>query len=159
MSGELIEGDFVGRVVSGQFGANRNGHPVIWAELEVTEGPHRGRKIPYQGRLDERSISYTKRDMLALGWQGVTSETFVPDVAAKAASGDVVDFTIEIAVWNKPDGSVKKWSTVRSIGASQPVLDPPDARMIAKVDEWLRMTDAVAPPASSSSQRQDDIPF
>ena len=57
------------------------------------------------------------------------------DDVTKAAK--VVPFKVEIARWQKDDGSVKEWSTVRSIGRSAQPLAPLDKSKVADVNKWF----------------------
>jgi hypothetical protein len=147
----MIEGNFQGKAVKAEIGTNKDNKPVIRAQLEITEGEHKGKRFNYEGNLKPESIKYTKRDMVALGWQGKDVMTFVDDVM-KAAK--VVPFDVTIATWSKPDGTVKQWESVRSIGYSAPPLNAMDKTKAADVNSWF------AEAGDVEGQKNDDrIPF
>ena len=147
----MIEGTFQGKAVKAEIGTNKDNKPVIRAQLEVTEGEHKGKRFNYEGNLKPESIKYTKRDMVALGWQGKDVLTFVDDAMK---SPKVVPFEVTIATWNKPDGSVKQWESVRSIGYSAPPLNAMDKAKAADVNSWF------AEAGDVEGQKNDDrIPF
>lgn len=132
----LIAGDFQGKAVKAEIGANpKSGKPEVRIDMQVTEGEHKGKIFNYNGKLDDKSIKYTKRDMVAVGWKGKDAVgTFASDVKA---ADKTVGFTVEIATWNKDDGTVKQWSTVRSIGYTPPPLTKLDADKARDVNGWF----------------------
>jgi hypothetical protein len=150
---QLIEGQFQGRAVKGTAKIGQRGGKVIAvAELEVLEGEHKGKRFNFEGKLDDRAIKYTKRNLMALGWTGKKSSTLTADVDGALEKGLTVPFEVEIATWNKDDGTVRQWSTIRSIGKFQPKLDDIDRDKAAEVDSWF----ADVP---DEGQAQNDIPF
>jgi hypothetical protein len=149
----MIQGQFYGKLVKGTAKiAGRNGKTLAFAELEVIEGEHKGKRFNYEGKLDEKGIKYTKRDLMALGWKGQKSATITADCDAALEGGLVVPFEVEVARWNKPDGGVKEWETIRSIGRAPMKLDELDAQKLADVDGWF----ADAGPVDGSNS---DLPF
>lgn len=159
----LIEGTFQGKLVGGTAKVgDRKGKVLAVAQLEVTEGEHKGKRFNYEGGLHPEGIKYTKRDLLALGWKGETIKSLTHDTDAALAGGLVVPFVVEIARWEKPEGGVKEWNAVRSIGYSAPPLNDLDADKQRNVDKWFAEAgDAGAPaPANGAAARdQSNIPF
>jgi hypothetical protein len=153
----LIEGEFTGRVAKAEFGGNKDGKPQVRIEMEITEGEHKGKRFPFDGKLDEQNIKWTKIAMMAAGWKGGSVASFVKDVETAAASGLFLPFKVEIATWNKPDGSVKQWSSVRSIGRSAAPLAPLDADKLANVDRWFAEVGDVG--AAAPAGDNNDLPF
>lgn len=152
----LIEGQFYGRAIRGsaKIVKKSSGKTVAVAELEVTEGEHKGKRFGYDGGLDERGIKYTQRDLKALGWKGVTSKTLTSDVDAAIESGLVVPFEVKIASYKREDGSVNQWSTVRSIGRTAPQHEAVEADKLDEVDRWF------AQAGDSNGVGEDrDVPF
>lgn len=137
--GNLIEGQFYGKAVRGsaKIVKKTSGKTVAVAELEVTEGEHKGKRFGYDGGLDEKGIKYTKRDLKALGWKGVTSKTLTADVDAAIDAGQVVPFEVKIASFNRPDGTLNEWSTIRSIGRFAPQHEAVADDKLAEVDRWF----------------------
>lgn len=152
--GNLIEGQFYGRAIRGsaKIVKKGNGKTVAVAELEVTEGEHKGKRFGYDGGLDEKGIKYTKRDLKALGWKGVTSKTLTADVDAAIEAGEVVPFEVKIASMKRQDGSLNEWSTIRSIGRFAPQYEAATEDKLDEVDRWFNEApDLGANGASDSS--------
>lgn len=142
----MISGDFEGKCVRLEFGGDKNDKPMIRGEMKVVGGPHDGATVPYDGKLDEKGIKWTRRDMLALGWQGKDIRTLIDDVKR---ADKTVPFRVEIATWNKDDGTVKQWSTVRSIGRSAQPLSQLSNDKLADVNDWF----------STAAADDESIPF
>lgn len=147
----LIAGDFQGKAIKAECGANpKSGKPEVRIDMQVTEGEHKNKTFQYSGKLDEKSIKYTKRDMMALGWTGKDVRAFASEVKA---ADKTVGFQVEIATWEKEDGTVKQWSTVRSIGYTAPPLAPLGDKT-ADVNQWFAEAGEV-----SAKEKDDQIPF
>ncbi len=152
----MITGSFHGKLIKGTAKiAGRNGKTLAFAELEVTDGEHKGKRFNYEGKLDEKGIKYTKRDLMALGWKGQKSATVTADTDAAMEGGLIVPFEVEIASWKKDDGTVKQWETIRSIGRAPMKIDELDAQKLADVDGWFADAGSVDAPSGSNS----DLPF
>src|SRR5690348_15927102 len=105
----LFEGDFVGKASKAEVGL-KNGKAAVRIEMEVIEGDRKGRRANFEGDFSEKSIRFTKRAMLAVGWKGESIATFVDDVKKAALT---VPFHVEIASWTRPsDGKFMQWSAV-----------------------------------------------
>lgn len=157
---KLIEGTFTGKLVKGTATIGAKGTKVVArAELEVTEGEHKGRRFKYEGSTDEKGIKYTKRDLIALGWKGKASATVTADCDAALEGGLVVEFEVQIASWTNPDtGKYSEWNAVRSIGGfAQKPLDKLDAQKTANVDKWFAEAGDVG--ANGATGGNSDIPF
>lgn len=132
---DLFNDECMGRAINPEIG----GSPVkVRWEVEVTEGPHKGKRARYSGKLDDKNIRFTKRDMIKVGWQGKSAKTFVADVRA---ANRVVPFLAEIASY---DGS--QWTSAKYGSSLAPVED------FDKVDRWL----AEAGDAASEKPANDD---
>jgi len=150
---QLFEGDFVGRAVTPEFGTKK-GKPSIRIEMEIAEGDYKGRRVSFDGALDERSIKYTKKAMIALGWKGVSVSTFIADVRAAALT---VPFRVEIATWDPQDGRPpRQWSSVRNIGGGSKPLEAISPDKIKDVDRWFAEAGDVGAPSNGVD---DSIPF
>ncbi len=149
----MISGDFQGKCSKFEFGADKNDKPMIRIEMEVVDGASKGTRVPYDGKLNPDNIKYTKQALLALGWQGKDIKTAHADITT---SPKTVTFKVEIATWNKPDGSVKQWSAVRSIGFAAKPLAPLAAEKVANVNEWFA---EVAQSEAGESNGNSDLPF
>jgi hypothetical protein len=130
-----IEGDFNAKAVKPELGTAKNGKPKVRIEFEIVEGPHTGKRVAYDGKLDEKNIKWTKLAMMAVGWQGKTAGTFEDDVM-KAAK--VVPITVKIVTWENPEtGKVSTWSAVDKIGRSAPPLEKLAPEKLRDVDSWF----------------------
>jgi len=150
----LFEGTCIGKPVSVEFGADKNDRPVVRWQMEVTQGPHKGKRASYSGKLDPDNIKWTKRDMKLIGWKGVSSKTFLDDV--KSANVEI-EFNAEIASHND-----REWTSVKFTGAL-PLGKLPDSK-IAEVDQWFAEAEDVAPQSNGASggghsADNPDIPF
>jgi hypothetical protein len=155
---DLFEGEFKGKAVDVEFGANpKNGKPCIRLKMEITDGQRAGTRLPYEGKLDERNIRYTKSSMVALGWQGKDVRTFVDDVT-KAAK--VVSFSARIATWDPQDGRpVRQWTSVGSIGFAAAPLSKLESDKVADVNQWFAEVPDDSGGQGNGAPADDSIPF
>lgn len=147
----LFEGDVKGKAVDVEVGADKNGKPRVRWNMLVTEGPHSGKKASYSGKLDPENIKWTKRDMIAIGWQGRDVRTFVADVAA---ADRTLPFVAEIASFER-DGKVSQWTSARSIGFAAAPLSPLAKDKVADVNSWF----ADAGEIGGGGGGNDGVPF
>lgn len=154
MASALFEGEFVGRIVNPEIGGSP---PRVKFDVIVTsDGPHKGKRAQYSGKFDEKSVKWTKRDMMLAGWQGKNSRTFIDDVKRAARE---IPFTAEIASFKREDGSISEWTSAK-LGGGAP-LAPLDADGHDKLDRWLAEAGEVEPPQRNASPppRDGDVPF
>ena len=145
---QLFEGTFQkGRIVNAEIGYSGNSPRVKWDVVVEDDGPHKGKVAKYSGKLEEKYIAYTKRDMIAIGWQGQSIRTFVDDVKR---ANKAVPFTAEIASFKRDDGSVSEWTSAK-FGASKP-LDAPTADQERDLDRWFSQ-------AGTAGSGREDLPF
>ncbi len=130
MSALFEDPNCIGKAVNIEFGADNQGRPRVRWEMEVLDGPHAGKRAKYSGKLDAENIKWTKRDMLAIGWQGKSVKTFVEDATKAAAAGKKVPFAAEIANHNG-----NSWTSAKMSGALP--LAALDASKVADVDRWF----------------------
>ena len=153
----LIEGSFVGRAVKAEIGANpKTGKPQVRISMEVTEGEHKGKQFPYEGKLDAQNIKFTKTSMMAIGWCGWSAQTFGPDVKEANVTAP---FEVVIATWKRPDGTERQWSSVRSIGLGVQPLEKLNADAMREVDSWFAEVGDAKPAPSPQTREDADIPF
>lgn len=155
----------MGRLVSGDIGKGGGGYKAIITFQITTPGDRKGWTVKFDGKLDDRSIKWTRRAMLAAGWQGKKTETFAADVAAAAAAGRELQIECRIAHFNKPDGTVSWWTSVDRVGSYAPPLEK-NADDFAKMDSWFSEvgdSDGAVGDRNTSgggaSLPGDDIPF
>jgi hypothetical protein len=115
----------------------------------VIEGEHKGKRASYSGKLDEQNIKWTKRDMIAIGWQGKDVRTFVEDVKKADRS---LPFVAEIASFKRDDGTVSEWTSAKMTGAKP--LAALGTDKVSDVNKWF----AEAGDVGEQSEK-DSIPF
>lgn len=129
----------------------KNGRAEARATMEIVDekSPHKGFQVTYSGNFTVQSIKYTRRDLIALGWQGKIVDSLIDDVK-KAAK--VVPIDVEIASHTYADsGKTTEWSTVRSIGRPAQEAPPPlDQKALMEVQQWL--TEAAQEEAASGER-------
>lgn len=131
----LFEGDFVGKPVKAEFGPDSKNRLKVRVMMEIAEGPRAGTQVPYEGNFKPEAIAWTKRDLLALGWQGKTTATLVEDIMRNPK---VVPFQTRIAETTYEDtGKVRQWTSVRSIGYAAPPLKQAEPDHIRDADAWF----------------------
>jgi hypothetical protein len=147
--GQLFEGSFQqGRILNPEVGPNNAGKVTVrWNVTVVDDGEHKGKVANYSGKLDPDNIKWTKRDMIAIGWQGKDVRTFVDDVKK---ANRLVPFTAEIATYKRPDGSVSEWTSAKMSGAAP--LGALSGDQAADANRWF----AEAPDVGA---KQEDSPF
>jgi hypothetical protein len=152
----LFEGDFHGRAIKAEYGTKKNGTPQCRVVLEITsKGEGKGCHVQWAGNFKSESIKYTKRDMVALGWQGKTVGTFVDDVMADPKE---VPFQVRIAEWTDPaTGKLKRWLSAGSIGYEPMPLNAPTSDTTRSVDSWFAEAGDVRPAGTGGPD--DDLPF
>lgn len=103
--------------------------------MEITTGARTGTQVPYEANFKPESIKYTKRDLMALGWQGRTIATLADDIMRAALS---VPFQVRIATYENPDtGKTRQWNSVGSIGNAAPPLSAATEQTTRNVDSWF----------------------
>jgi hypothetical protein len=137
----LFEGDFTGKAIKVEYGEGKGGKPSIRVTMEIGEGPRRGTQVQYEANMKAESIKYTKRDLMALGWQGKSVATLVDDITKAAL---VVPFSTRIATYENPEtGKTRQWNSVGSIGNAAPPLSAPTQDTTRNVDNWFAEVDDV----------------
>lgn len=157
--GQLFEGSFQqGRILNPEVGPNKAGKATVrWNVAVADDGEHKGKVANYSGKLDPENIKWTKRDMIAIGWQGKDVRTFVEDV--KKASR-LVPFTAEIARFKRDDGSVSEWTSAKMSGGAAP-LGAFNGDEAASVNRWFADAPEIEPRSSHPNAPADnsDLPF
>lgn len=138
----LFEGTCNGVVRNAELGPDSSGTMRVRWDMEVVDGPHKGKIAKYSGKLDPDKIKWTKRDMIAVGWKGNSAGTFVGDT--KAAADRVVEFTAEIAEYQG-----RQWTSAKLAGAAP--LGALTNEKASEVDRWFS--------EAGDSPADDRIPF
>lgn len=126
---QLFEGTFQqGKAINAEIG--KSGKKVVrWEMVVVDDGPHKGKAARYSGKLDPDNIKFTKRDMIAIGWQGKDVRTFIDDVTK---ANKLVPFSAEIATFKREDGSIAEWTAARMGSGGKPLqaFDSDETRQV-----------------------------
>ena len=119
----------------------------VRGDIVIVGGEFDGLTASYSGKLDEKSIRWTKRDLMALGWQGKTLRSLDGDLAR---ANTIADVEIELAHYND-----RQWWSVRSIGYVPASKEEVTSDDIDKMDGWFGEAASPAP----SNGAGDDIPY
>lgn len=134
------EAEYIGRAVDPEYGKNpKSGKREVRLFMEIIDGPLAGRRVKWTANMkDAKTIAYSKRDMVAAGWQGKDIGTFVADVKAATTAGRRLPFTTRLASNGvKDDGSPNEWWTVGSIGTGATPLASTTADDDRDVNAWF----------------------
>lgn len=154
----LFDGDFVGKIIGAEYGTGTNGKPSARVILEIAEGPRSGTRVTYEANFKKESIKYTKRNLMAAGWQGKSMDTLASDVGERG--GYTVPFRIRIAEYLVPGtGKLRQWNSVDSIGDFVPALSTATMEMTKDVDSWFAAVDDDAAIGNGRRGNDDDLPF
>jgi hypothetical protein len=149
MSVNIPEGTYQGQVSSYEFGVDNKGASVVRISMKITEGPFAGQTAQFKNGFGEKAIRYTKRALVALGWQGKDIATAKDDIESAKKT---VPVQIVIAEYEG-----RQWSSVRSIGAFGEPLKQPDRGTLSDVNQWLSDVGDDAPGGSGGGN--GTIPF
>lgn len=124
----LPAGVYIARVVSGQYTQTKTkGEDCYRMSFEVTEGPHRGERVPRIWTFGERAVRYAKRDLAAFGLTTAKQllEPFPP-------TGRELYCRLTVALQRRDDGSefndIKRIDVLRAEDSvAKPFLIDPDA--------------------------------
>jgi hypothetical protein len=149
----LFEGiGLLGKAVNVKIEPDKNGKPRVKWDMEVTEGQHAGKHASYSGKLDEAAIKWTKRDMIAIGWQGKDVRTFVADVTA---ANKIVPFEAQIASTTYADsGKTAQWTSAKSIGFTPRAPGVLEDSKLDDMNKWFAEAPAIGPQGDDT-----DTPF
>lgn len=90
----LSEGTWPCKVLSASTGNNYRQLYAVQVNVELTDGPDKGKRTTYEQEVDNKSSKYVNPSCKAIGWQGVTLKTLTDDCAkwiAKAGGTTTVD--------------------------------------------------------------------
>lgn len=150
------DASYMGRAIDPKYGKNpKNNKKEIRLFMEIVEGPLTGRRVKWTANMKtEKSVSYSKRDMMAAGWKGRDIATFEADVIAATTAGLKVPFTARLAENGlNDDGTPNTWWTVGSIGTGAVPLAATTPEDDRDVNQWF--STAGGAPAGDDS----DLPF
>lgn len=146
----LFAGTFQAVAVNPQIGEYK-GKRKTTIEFEIADGDRKGQRVSYDGKLDSDNIRWTKRAMMAVGWQGKDVSTFRSDVLAAKR---VVTITTRVAEYTRNDGTVSQWTAVDKVGDGVIELAPLDADKQRELNRYFADVQEAA-----SGSNDSDIPF
>jgi hypothetical protein len=155
------DAEYIGKAAIAEYGKNpKSNKKEIRIFMEIVEGPLAGRRVKWTANMKtDKSIAYSKRDMIAAGWKGKDIATFVSDVAAATAAGLKLPFTARLASNGvNEDGSPNEWWTVGSIGVGAVPLAKATADDDRDVNDWFDRAGDVAPASSRGNSCHPNAP-
>ncbi|HEU4726485.1 MAG TPA: hypothetical protein VFT22_01290 [Kofleriaceae bacterium] len=123
-------------VLGGDYNADDKNIVVARINVQITEGPDKGRKMTYEEQINNKSSKYVVQSMKAVGWKGDRPDTtFKSDVQAWIQSTGGAT-TVEIQHVERKNGPKAGtfWAKARSIGRGAKPLKPPTQE--AADDAW-----------------------
>jgi hypothetical protein len=164
----MEEGIWPCTVLGGNFGTigDDNGPPQVVVNVQIDEGPNKGRRCSYEEKVDAKSALYAGRSCKAVGWRGGSLTTLKADIEAwiTKTGGKT---TVEVKhITNKTGKRVGEvWAKVNALGRVAKILAAPSAERLKDADEAMRraMADdgaaAARPDDDAPPPNDDDIPF
>lgn len=163
----LSEGFWPCEVIDGFFGVDDKQSPIARINVLITDGPDKGQRCTYEDQVNAKSALYVGRSCRAVGWKGVTLETFAADVATwrtKTGGKSTVEIK-HIEIKNgKRAGEI--WAKPNSIGRGPKPLSAPSKTLLDDANDAMRRAmeaDGGGPPADdvphAGARDDDQIPF
>lgn len=163
------EGIWKCKVLDGKFGADEKRSGFVQINVEIAEGPNKGRKCTYEDEINAKSAKYAAKSAQAVGFKGKSWSTLRADIETwvKETGGmSTVEIRHVPITKGKKAGTV--WDKVNSIGRRDArELTEATGETLSDADEQLRRAledeqssgggnydDDVPPPSDD-----DDIPF
>lgn len=154
---EPVEGIWKCIVLGGEAAADDKDIMCVRINVEIVEGPDKGRRVTYEDRVNNKSAKYIAQSARAVGWRGDSLRTFRGDVESwvKSTGGtSTVEIRhIEIKT-GKRAGQV--WGKANAIGRGPRPLREPSRETANDADEALRS--AMAEDGGGGGPAYDEIP-
>ena|ERR1044071_5032323 len=162
---EPVEGIWKCNVLGGEAAADDKDIMCVRINVEIVEGPDKGRRVTYEDRVNNKSAKYIAQSARAVGWRGVSLGTFRSDVDAWIkASGGVSTVEIRHIEIKSGKRAGQIWGKANAIGRGPKPLKEPSRETAHDADEAMRAAMADdggggtpyedIPPAGD-----DDLPF
>lgn len=162
---EPAEGIWKCNVLGGEAAADDKDVMRVRINVEIAEGPDKGRKVTYEDQINNKSAKYIAQSAKAVGWRGGRLEdTFRGDVDAWIKSTGGVS-TVEIKHLEIKSGknAGKIWGKPNSIGRGPKPLKAPSRASADDADEAMRAALAEAGGGGGYDDApppgDDDLPF
>lgn len=153
----LAEGTYEAEIVDCKLGYNKKDERCVDVLFQIVDGKER---INRQMLFNDKSIGFTRRDLILLGWDGKQASQIAAQVSANKSR---VVISVEYINWTNPKtGKVNTFPVVKNIGQRQ--LDVRDfaADELAKLDADMNAyaSDVQSADAGDAGMKRfDDIPF
>lgn len=153
----LAEGTYEAEIVDCKLGYNKKDERCVDVLFQIVDGKGR---INRQMLFNDKSIGFTRRDLMLLGWDGKQASQIAAQVSANKSR---VVISVEHVNWTNPKtGKVNTFPAVKNIGQRQ--LDVRDfaADELAKLDADMNAyaSDVQSADAGDAGMKRfDDIPF
>lgn len=171
MATEPAEGMWKCRVIDGEAKADDRDIMHVRINVEVLNGPDRGRFVMYDEAVNNKQAPYIAKTAKAVGWRGrgLLEDTLAADIAAWVASTGG-ESTVEIRHIQIKNGkrAGQVWGKVNSIGRGPRPLKAPSreasndanaAMMAALAEDGGYDSNGAPPPDDIPPAGDDDIPF
>lgn len=137
---EPTEGIWKCKVIDGEAAADDRDVMTVRINVEIADGPDKGRRVTYEDRVNNKSAPYIAKSCKAVGWQGRRLEsTLANDIEAwiKATGGMSTVEIKHIEIKNgKRAGSI--WGKANSIGRGPKPLRAPSREAADEADAAMQ---------------------
>ena len=171
----IAEGIWNCNVIDAVTGEDK-GALVVRVNVEITDGPSKGRRTTYEDQVNGKSSLYIMRSCQNIGWNAAGGKltTLADDVAKwKAETGGATTVEIRHIAIKKGkqydkwvDGGMKGeppiWDKANSLGrGAKPPLAEPSKTALTDAEELMRRAflDAGGTPPVDEPPADDEIPF
>lgn len=159
---ELTEGTWNCKVLGGEANADDKQIMIVRVNVEISEGPDKGRRCSYEEQVNNKSAKYVIQCAKAVGWTATAKSadwrTFKSDVDTwiKANGGNSTLTVENVEFTDKKTGQPRTWGKPKAVGRGPRALKPPTKETLEDANEAARM--ALAEAFAADSPPSDDVP-
>lgn len=156
-----IEGIWKCIVLGGEANADDKDIVHVRVNVQIDEGPDKGRKVTYDEQVNNKSAKYVVQSARAVGWRGgmPIENTFRADVEAWiAATGGVSSVEIQHVERKNGPKAGTFWAKARSIGRGPAPLKAPSREASSDANDALRSAMMAAEEGNGAPPPDDYIP-
>lgn len=132
----LTEGYWQVKILGGSYGADDKSYPTARVNIEFVDGPNKGQRASYNGRIDNKSAKYVARDLKAAGWKGGSMSTLHRDLDDAARNNVMTTAQVKLMESTKKPG--EKFAVIGSLGYGPKPLTEVDPQTLKDCDDVLR---------------------
>lgn len=163
---EPAEGIWKCKVLNGEAAANEKDIMCVRVNVQIEEGPDRGRRVTYEDQVNNKSAKYIAQSVRACGWRGNgrLEDTLKEDVDAwveRTGGASTVEIKHILIKNGKRAGEI--WGKANAIGRGPKPLHAPSRASSDDAAEAMRL--ALAESSAGGGQDDatpagdDDLPF